>query len=96
MTLTNSLDQASSTIQDAGHRIESLQSALTYTKNDLIKSQEELTRLALLLDNYVAATEAGHPVEGNQLRLISAALAATAQQLTKSSQTLQDDVIAAI
>lgn len=70
MTLTNSLDQASSTIQDAGHRIESLQSALTYTKNDLIKSQEELTRLALLLDNYVAATEAGHPVEGNQLRLM--------------------------
>ncbi|WP_042940568.1 hypothetical protein [Rhodococcus sp. AW25M09] len=95
-TLTNSLDQASSTIHDAGRRIQSLQATLDGTKEDLTKAQEELTRLALALDTYAAATEAGQPVEGNQLRLISGALAAAAQSLTNSSNLLRDDVIAAI
>ncbi|WP_032387909.1 hypothetical protein [Rhodococcoides fascians] len=96
MTLTSSLDKASSTIHDAGRRIQSLQSTLDGTKQDVEKVQDELSRLALVLDNYAAATEAGQPVEGNQLRLISGALAAAAQSLTKSSDALRDDVIAAI
>lgn len=95
-TLTNSLDQASSTIHDAGRRIQSLQATLDGTKEDLTKTQEELTHLALGLDTYAAATEAGQPVEGNQLRLISGALAAAAQSLTKASDALRDDVIAGI
>ncbi|OZD06601.1 hypothetical protein CH275_10350 [Rhodococcus sp. 06-235-1A] len=96
MTLTRSLDQASSTIHDAGLRIQSLQSTLDGTKRDLAQTQEELARLALVLDTYAAATEAGQPTEGNQLRLISGALAAAAQSLTKSSDALRDDVIAGI
>ncbi|MCZ4279012.1 hypothetical protein [Rhodococcoides yunnanense] len=82
-TLTSSLDQASSTIHDAGRRIQSLQATLDGTKRDLAQTQEELARLALALDTYAAATEAGQPVEGNQLRLISGALAAAGQSLTK-------------
>lgn len=95
-SLIHSLEQASSTIQGVSLRVESLRSALASTKHDLARDQEELGRLALVLDNHAAATEAGQPVEGNQLRLISGALAAIAQRLTKSSDALRDDVIAGI